>query len=676
MLKRITIISLDPKAGDFYQNLVQRLFKDIAEVDYYSVNDGTYLKAPNTSDIYMVSTDAFSKVEDARKYIGENAIIVEIYLAYSREIISKLEGIPEGKKVLFVNFTEKMTREALTLLDQYGISNIEFIPYYPGSKITEEYDLVVTPGEYSSIPDEALNKEIIDIGHRYISSPTMIEVALKLDLEEMIGEEIFKKYIDSVVINNYSFFQSLSKSKKLESYMAILTESLDEGVIGIGGSGKIFSYNDKAAVLTNVEKEQVMDTHFEEYFPYIPFLQCIAEKKKIDSRIINVAGNNLAIRVSPIFSEGEFIGAFAFLQSYIETENLQQNLRSQLFEKQLTAKYSFDDIKGDSKEMKKMIKMLKKMSNSKFPVLLTGETGTGKELYANAIHNASERRNSPFLAINCAAIPENLLESELFGYEDGAFTGASKGGKLGYFEHAHTGTIFLDELEATSLALQVKLLRVLQEKEIMRVGGRKIIKVDVRIIAATNENLNTLIEEEKFRKDLYYRLSVLPIEIPPLRCREGDVEILIDYFKKQYNLNFQFSSDAASLLQGYDWPGNVRELQNLVEYLSFVDKKIVNVEDLPVTITNSKKSKPTSIHIQNKEDFILQLIYAENLNNIGAGRDTIIKRAMELGEYLSQVEVRNYIRILKEKELITNSKGRGGSRLTKKGYDHLNHLNH
>lgn len=225
---------------------------------------------------------------------------------------------------------------------------------------------------------------------------------------------------------------------------------------------------------------------------------------------------------------------------------------------------------GNSQVIKDLTKKVVQVATFDCTVLLMGESGTGKELIANAIHKHS-RKSGPMIKINCGAIPENLLESELFGYEQGAFTGAKPGGKPGKFEEAHNGTLFLDEIGDLQLHLQVKLLRVLQEKEIMRVGGSKTKKINTRIVAATNQNLYNMVQEGKFREDLFYRLNVVPITIPPLRERREDIIPLILHFKREYEKKYRTkrncSPEVIKLLLSYDWPGNVRELENLIERL-------------------------------------------------------------------------------------------------------------
>lgn len=245
---------------------------------------------------------------------------------------------------------------------------------------------------------------------------------------------------------------------------------------------------------------------------------------------------------------------------------------------------TFDEIIGKSKKLRIAKETAHKVADSNSTVLILGESGTGKELFARAIHYSSNRRDFPFIALNCAAIPESLLESELFGYEEGSFTGAVKGGKLGKFQLAEGGTIFLDEVGDMPLHLQTKLLRVLQEKTVEKIGSVKSIKLDVRIIAATNKKLEHQVKIKEFREDLYYRLSVIPIQIPSLRERTGDIKILLDYFLEQYNhkLNKKikgFCKDVESMLLNYLWPGNIRELENVVEYavnLEFSDYVVMD----------------------------------------------------------------------------------------------------
>lgn len=284
------------------------------------------------------------------------------------------------------------------------------------------------------------------------------------------------------------------------------------------------------------------------------------------------------------------------LNSYFESEMMSLIQERELLRDQLKDKYKLENIIGQSERMQQIFETVHRIAKTQATVLLLGESGTGKELIAKSIHFLSDRSNKPFIKVNCAAIPEGLIESELFGHEKGAFTGANQL-RRGKFELADKGTIFLDEIGELSLSLQAKLLRVLQEREFERVGSEKTIKVDVRVIAATNRNLEELVSKGEFREDLYFRLNVIPIYIPPLRERKEDILLLIEHFvekfNKSYGKNIKFSEKALSLLINYNWPGNVRELENTVERLILMaNKDTIGVEELPANI---KAPKPSTL---------------------------------------------------------------------------------
>ncbi|AJD25731.1 sigma 54-interacting transcriptional regulator [Clostridium botulinum] len=300
----------------------------------------------------------------------------------------------------------------------------------------------------------------------------------------------------------------------------------------------------------------------------------IGEVQKINGKQV------ITMRI-PMKKEGRIIGAigkimfkdmneFYFLYRKLNKSENTHKCYDNKSEKNRRAKYFFKDIVGDSSESNNTKSLAKKSANTNSNVLIVGESGTGKELYAHSIHNASNRRLGPFIKVNCGAIPAELLESELFGYEDGAFTGAKKGGKKGKFELANGGTIFLDEIGDMPMCMQVKLLRVIQEREVEKVGGNILKKIDVRIIAATNKNLEKLVEKNKFREDLYYRLNVIRINVPSLRERKEDILLISDSLVKKVSHRLGIcikgiSKEAKEYLYNYNWPGNIRELENVIE---------------------------------------------------------------------------------------------------------------
>ncbi len=373
--------------------------------------------------------------------------------------------------------------------------------------------------------------------------------------------------------------------------------------------------------------------------------------KRLD-QIRQIGHYQVLINRIPIHSDGEYFGLVYTFQDVTKIQNTEQHIRQAIYRKGLVAKFSVHDIVAQSQAMQELLKRTRKFGATDATVLISGESGTGKELFAQSLHTFSSRKNGPFVAVNCAALPENLLESELFGYEEGAFTGAKKGGKLGLFELAHGGTIFLDEIGTITLNLQARLLRVLQEKEVRRVGGDRIVPVDVRIIAATNVNLKQMVEHMKFRQDLYFRLNVLNIKIPPLRERKEDIPHLVNHFLRIYNnkLNKEIKEFAPELWQWffqYEWPGNVRELENIVErcviitegqivdaaYLDSISEEAADC--LPATKGIQRDLKLKTARLADMEHEIIQQLQdvvknkSELAKILGISRTTLWKKTKE-----------------------------------------------
>ena len=678
MKKNVAVISLDAYAGQFYAQQVQELFGDRIAVCSYSVRDGSVEHMPRKYDLYMVTTDAFDSLGDMHRYVPIDGEMMEIHVTLRWDVVHRLQALPAGKKVLFVNLSDKMCREAVTRLNQLGVNQLDFDLYHPGAPEPDmsQYDFVITPQETRYVPAGA--REIIDIGQRVCDSSTMIEAALRLGYEDLLETREFEEYQQAVAANTYSFDRVFARGLRLESQFEILMEILDEGIVGVNERGEVFASNHKLEEITGIPGARALQRPAAEVYPFVPFARCLAERAPQPAQVVSANGVNMNVAVAPVLRGGTCIGAFATVQRFSDAENRQNELRSQLLHKGYRAKYTFDDVVGQSPAIRRCITILKKMSLTQLPVLLIGETGTGKELFAHAVHNASPRANGPFVAINCAAMPENLLESELFGYEEGAFTGARKGGKPGLFEFAHKGTLFLDEVEGMSTALQCKLLRVLQEREIMRVGGNRIVSVDVRIVAATNENLDKMVEEGTFRRDLYYRLNTLPVLIPPLREREGDLLLLIDHFRKGIGASFTLSPELERLLLTHQWRGNIRELRNVVEYFSYTGSPMVGPEELPPTFHYLPAGMPEAGGAgaqpprladcpQEDERFVLSRLYQADREGHSLGRDAILAAAKAAGLPCSQQEVRRILSALDQAGLARVSRGRGGTRLTPAG---------
>ncbi|PZX12315.1 transcriptional regulator with PAS, ATPase and Fis domain [Breznakibacter xylanolyticus] len=362
------------------------------------------------------------------------------------------------------------------------------------------------------------------------------------------------------------------------SFTFAIMNSLRFGVIAIDLEGHILYANDTACVMVNIRRRDLLLIPIHQLVQgWAAISESVVAGVKFQNEEVPVmtadAVARFNINVSPINDlSGHLLGMVVSLR---EIENLYEIVNKYTG---MQARYTFDDVVGKSKEMRRLVDYARTIADSPSTVLIEGESGTGKEVFAQSIHNGSSRRDAGFVAINCAAIPENLIESELFGYDDGAFTGAKKGGHPGKFELAHKGTLFLDEIGEMKADMQAKLLRAIQEGAVMRIGGTKLIPVDVRIIAATNKNLKREVEKGLFRLDLFYRLSVIPLKLPPLRQRKSDLPSLIRLLMQKKSLRLHKNiphlhySEFQQMLD-YAWPGNIRELENFIEQLVNLDGK-------------------------------------------------------------------------------------------------------
>ncbi|SDH25157.1 transcriptional regulator, propionate catabolism operon regulatory protein [Alteribacillus persepolensis] len=353
-----------------------------------------------------------------------------------------------------------------------------------------------------------------------------------------------------------------SELEKMTLFKTILDINRS-GIISTDSDLTVRVINKMTEQLLGIKSQHVVGKHLYDLVPSLQEKQLPSESGTGQFHIIFEHHTTRFIAdMAPIDLNGELMGYLLSINTATSIQKAEQKIRKNITKRPMTANYHFDDIIGSSAAVQDTKQQARKFSSEDSSILIHGESGTGKELFAQSIHNASPRKNQPFVAVNCAALPENLIDSELFGYEEGSFTGARKGGKTGLFELAHQGTIFLDEISELPLHLQSRLLRVLQEEEIVRVGGNQIIPVDVRIITASNKNLLDCIKEGRFREDLYFRISVLPLYIPPLREREHDIVELFQFFIR--NNKALHSLDLDLLLQ-YHWPGNIRELENVAK---------------------------------------------------------------------------------------------------------------
>lgn len=435
------------------------------------------------------------------------------------------------------------------------------------------------------IPDTGL-KRILLTGQSETGAQLSVNGQMLLSNRSPIFEG--PKVVGAVaIIQNISELQEVAAQLKDTQHrcaaMENIIESASQGIVVIDRAGVIQKVNKAYEDIFGATREELLGRPITEAIEntrlHVVLETGVAELGEVQ----NYKGRNIVVNRVPIFKDGVVIGAMgeAVFKDISEIKALLQRLNA--LEQQIShgkrklheansARYTFADIVGHSRAMVQVKNLAAKAAQTDNNVLITGESGTGKELFAHAIHSASQRRSQPFICVNCAAIPADLLEAELFGYEDGAFTGARKGGKPGKFERANKGTIFLDEIGDMPLAMQAKLLRVIQDKTFERVGGTKAVSSDVRIIAATNKPLEQMVKQGRFREDLYYRLNVLRLKVPPLRERSEDIGELATVLlrricQRQGLAEKTFTPETSALLRAYEWPGNVRELINILEQL-------------------------------------------------------------------------------------------------------------
>ena len=417
--------------------------------------------------------------------------------------------------------------------------------------------------------------------------------------------------------------QCLFKTQS-EMYQAVLDFTHD-AILAIDENGRIQVLNPPAERIMGCRAADSVGQPVEAVLPNTLLPDVLESGEKQLDQIMQIHQTLCNTNRIPILVDGQRRGVVATFQDVKQLQNSEQKIRLKLHEKGLVAKYAFNDILGDSPAIRSTIQIARSYAASRASVLILGETGTGKELFAQSIHNASDRRDGPFVAINCAAVSNSLLESELFGYEAGSFTGASRGGREGVFELAHGGTLFLDEIGEIPRETQVELLRVLQEKESRRVGGSRVIPVDVRIIAATNKDLLQETVEGRFREDLYYRLDVLDLKLPPLRERGDDVKILGLHLFRQLpgGKDPIMQSQFLYLLEQagpYQWYGNIRELQNFVERANILMR---NAGASSVTVSDilRRRAEPAPEPCQETESRDRRAIEAALHNHPGSMAD-------------------------------------------------------
>lgn len=663
-MKSIAVVTnSNSRLAKFLKNNLQSIFKGFAKINNYYIDDLKYDSIIKDDIVLFMIKE---KALECEKYVQnkKNTIIIERTLKDSE--IYKLFTLPKNTKALVINDSKETTLETVSLLYQIGISNLELIAYEP-DKTYEDINIAITPDEEEHVPEYI--GTIINVGNRCIDTTTFIKIINKLNIEDKRLSERVINYSESIINLNNGIKENYKQLYVTNEELDIIINSSKEGFLLIDNEENISFYNNTFKNIFYIREDikgkkigNVLDKEVVNAFT----------KEIIKDEILELKGRCINVNKQIVKSLGQNIGYCFNIQEVTYIKQLEQNLSKKLRNKGLIARYDFCDILTNSSRMKECINLAKKIAHSDLTVLITGESGTGKEVLAQSIHNASNRSKQPFVAINCAALPESLLESELFGYEGGSFTGALKEGKAGLFEQAHNGTIFLDEIGDMPLSLQTRMLRVIQERQVMRIGSKSVIDINVRIIAATHRNLMQMINEGKFREDLFYRLNVLPINIPPLRDRKEDIILILEN-SLNTKKNLKLSKDVIDLLLNYAWPGNIRELKNAADYIELMSKEEVKIENIPFYILNCNIDyKREYDYLNDKCNVesaleILEIIEEKNSNNMGVGRKSIEEALKNRCRSITEAEVRRILTLLNDLGIITSSLGRRGSEITIKG---------
>jgi transcriptional regulator with PAS, ATPase and Fis domain len=651
-MKKIVVVT-DFNGGvhlEMDRNLREVLDRDV-EIEHLFV-DAMNAKRPIFGDVVLFMMQR--RVDQFKEVIDPAAHVVVASRTIKEDMAFKLLDMPEGSEVLLVNDCIENTSETVAMIYRLQITGLKVIPY-DTTMDTSRFSVAVTPGESRLVPVGI--KNIIDVGNRCIDAETMIHIVNILGVNNWEINKKLLKYINSTANLDEGIKVQYRRTRLREAQLRTVVNMSREGFLLISKDGVIVMHNDFVSKDLNWN---IMDG--ETRLASLLEGTDLAGKGNFTDELVKINGKWVLVsseKVNHMTSVDEYMMLFRDI-TYIR--KLENSVWEKTKSKGQQAIYTFDDIVSQSEIMKRCIEKARRFAENDLTVLIEGKSGTGKELLAQSIHNQSGRNMAPFVAVNCAALPKSLLESELFGYEAGSFTGARKEGKRGLFEQANRGTIFLDEIGDMPTNLQSRLLRVIQEKQIMRIGSDRVIGVDVRVITATNKNLKREVEQGRFREDLYYRINVLPLEVPPLNQRKEDILLLFNLFLEEPET--VLSMKLRQILIGHEWEGNVRELENVANYFKLMKD---TDEPYPPYLLNSV------VEVQDHgesglEDKILKICYKAQGRGESIGRERLKEELEESsGIEISEYKIRKLCKQLAEKNLMKVHRGRQGCCLTDDG---------
>jgi transcriptional regulator with PAS, ATPase and Fis domain len=640
---------------------------------------------PRSLDTIILLSSALVRAElESSGWLPSAATIVVARRTVNPDTLDQVVALPPGTKALFVNDRAETARDCVETLLGLGLDGVDWEPWWPGAPApSPDRKVAVVPGETALVPEGI--EEVIDIGVRILDFGTLAELFGLLGLPADEIGTFSRRYLATIVSLASRLARSNEESRRISGHLGSVIDSLRNGILVFDDGGRVSVCNEELRSLLGLRPGQGSGSILAGLVrnrELLEFLECRCGE---ESALFKLAEGNILVRRFDLGEGGHTVATFRReVDEALESTKLAREYRRRGH----VAKWTMDDIVGESETIRRAKRIAARLARTELSILISGESGTGKELFASAIHAASDRSAGPFLAVDLGALSDDLIESELFGYEEGAFTGAKKGGKPGLFEQADGGTLFLDEIGNISPKVQRRLLRVLQEKEIMRVGGSEIRKVDVRVIAASHEDLLERASRGEFREDLYFRLKMGWIKIPPLRERREDIPLLAARFLELEGARgVAVAAEVLAVFASRSWPGNLRELRNAITYMLAVrEGEELTVADLPedgfFAVGSPQPSAPPigmlpSAPPLNREagregldeiDRIVLLALAE-LEGRGRhpGREAVAALCESRGYALGPGAIRNRFERLAALGMVTSRRGRAGTRLTEQG---------
>ena len=661
-MKTIGVVAMREDTGIFFKTQLDSLFEGEIKVNRYALGSTEEKISIQEEELLVfASQDSYSE-KDRKMQFSCPTILANRSLNY--KFLGEMFEIPEGSEVYVLNDFQASAYDSIKQFNALGFNQFRYIPFYPGAKGDGKRRVLIAfggfDGRYDQLPRNI--EKIIDVGIRTIDISTIVEIMLRVGLPKEKVYQITAKYVQDIIFLAKEISHLSNDNAYMRKKLETVVQTVTDGIVVLDSKNGILTFNTAAKKMFHLEgsplsgeRVSMLPEKLVELFSHI------GVSEDSENGLYSYNGKNLDISMYKVGGESGAGETIFLVREVTEIQKLEQKLRVKLAQKRYISRYTFSDILGTSNEIQVLKKTAQKMAQFDHPVYIYGESGTGKELFAQAIHAASKRAGGPFVAVNFAALPESLLESELFGYAEGAFTGAKKGGMPGVFEQAHGGTLFLDEIGDAPLSFQIRLLRVLQEKQVRRIGDDKLIPVDVRIIVATNRDIAQLVQDKKFREDLYYRLNVLPLHLLPLRDRREDIIPLAKVFYEEATEGLaemprfeEFFGGKQKELLCHSFPGNARQLRNVVEYLVCT----ADAGKCP-DIALAFGELPAGRDRCGDKELILEMIRSRAAGGMASGR-----RSLAEALAISEDRVKRALEQLKKEGVVQIHKGRRGVTLS------------